>query len=381
MKILILLNKFAYGGAERVTLNLATEWRDAGADVTIAVMSSEQYDAYSIPDGIRHVSMNIPGHPNSILSILRNNIAPLIAIRRLLRRERPDIAIGAVHISAIGLALMRTGDEISIGHEHGHPPNSFSGLAAWIWHFVRRYSYARLDAVVALTPQSVEWLRENTHARKIISIPNSILLPLPDNKPRLMPKDVVSAGRKLLLAAGRLHPHKRFDRLLNAFARVAPRHPDWYLVILGEGNLLETLKEQVSRLGLTQQVCFPGFVGNIADWYRAADAFVLTSETEGFPMAVLEAMAHGCPVISVDCPVGPRNIIRNNENGLLVPQDNIESLVDGLDRMLSDDALRKRLASKAVGVLETYSPTRVNAEWQNFLDGLIQERNALNNSR
>ena len=373
MKILILLSKFAYGGAERVTLNLATEWRDAGADVTITVLSSEQYDAYSIPDGIRHISLNIPGHPNSILSILRNNVAPIFAVRRLLRRERPDIVIGSINISVIILSLACTRDEISIGHEHGHPPNSFSGMAAWIWNLIRRFSYFRLDGVVALTPQSAEWLRKNTHARKIVSIPNSISLPLPDNKPKIEPKDIVPANKRLLLASGRLHPHKRFDRLLDAFAQIAPHYPDWHLVILGEGDLREDLETQVRLLDLTQRVSLPGFAGNVADWYRFADALIITSETEGFPMVLLEAMAHGCPVISVDCPVGPRNIIDNGENGLLVAQDT-NAIIEALDRMLSDDALRKRLASKAVEVLETYSPARVNAKWQDLFDKSLQKR-------
>ena len=377
-RILIFLNHLRTGGAERVTLNLATKWRDSGADVTIAVLFSDKHNAYSVPSGIHFTSLNILGKPNSILSVLRNNIVPLIVIRRLLRRERPDIAIGAMTISPIGLALARTGDEIAIGHEHIHPPSSFSnwkGIFLRVWNFVRCYSYARLDAVVALTPQSATWLRENTRARKVVAIPNWISLPLPDNEPKVAPEDIIPADKKLLIATGRLHPQKRFDRLLNAFAPISSRYPDWHLAILGEGDLHRDLKAQVIRLDLSKQVHLPGFVGNVADWYRAADALAMTSDYEGFPMVLLEAMAHGCPVISVDCDTGPRDIIRNNENGLLVPQDDINALVDGLDRMLSDNALRARLASKAVEVLETYSPARVNAAWQDLFDDLRQKRN------
>ena len=375
LKILILINSLGGGGAERVTLNLAREWRDAGADVVIATLQSERHDAYLVPGGIRRVSLNISGKSKSILSISLNNIAPIIAIRKLLRREQPDIAIGSITIAAICLALARTGDEISIGYEHSYPSRDFSGWTRWIWNIVRRYSYTRLDGVVALTPQSVEWLRENTHARKVVAIPNWISLPLPDNKPRIEPKDVVPAGKKLLLAAGRLHKAKRFDILLDAFAQMTPRYPDWHLVILGEGDLRKELGAQMLRLGLTQQVHLPSFAGNMTDWYRAADAFVLTSDYEGFGMVLIEAMAHGCAVISTDCEVGPGVIIRNDEDGLLVPQNDLDALVAGLNRMLSDDALRTLLSSKAVGVLETYSPTRVSALWQDFFDALLEKRN------
>ena len=383
LKVLILINSLAGGGAERVTLNLAKEWHDAGADVIIATLQSEEHDAYFVPEGIRRVSLNISGKSKSMLWILRNSVAPFISIRRLLQRERPNIAIGSITISAIGLALARTGDEISIGYEHSYPREDFSGWTRWIWNLVRRYSYARLDGVVALVPQSAKWLRENTHARKVVAIPNWISLPLPYNEPRIEPEDVVPEGKKLLLAAGRLHEQKRFDRLLDAFARIKDSHPDWHLVILGEDfvawrktTLRKDLEAQVSRLGLTQQVSLPGFAGNVADWYRAADALVLTSAFEGFPMVLLEAMAHGCPPISVDCDTGPRDIINNGENGLLVPQDDIDALVNGLDRMLSDDGLRARFASKAIEVLEIYSPTRVNARWQDLFTDLRKDRSA-----
>ena len=375
LKILILINSLTGGGAERVTLNLATEWHTAGADIIIATLQSEEHDVYPVPEGIRRVSLNISGKSKSILSILSNSVTPLIAIRRLIRRERPNIAIGSITIAAIGLALARTGDEISIGYEHLYSPRDFSGWTRWIWNFMRRYSYARLDAAVVLTPQSVTWLRENTNVRRVVAIPNSIKLPLPDNEPRIKPKDIVPAGKKLLLASGRLHRQKRFDRLLDAFAQISSHHPDWCLVILGEGDLREKLEAQVDQLGLAQRVHLPGFAGNVVDWYQAADAFALTSEYEGFPMVLLEAMSSECPTLSVDCETGPRDIIRNGENGLLVPQDDIDALVDGLDRMLSDDALRIRLASKAVGVLETYSPTHVDALWQDFFRKLMRERN------
>ena len=375
LKVLILINSLSGGGAERVTLNLVAEWHRQGVDVVIATLQSEKHDVYPVPNGIRRVSLNISGKSKSILSILRNSITSFISIRQLLWRERPNIAIGSITIAVIGLALARTRDEIVIGHEHGNQIDDFSGRTGWIWNLIRRYSYARLDAVVALTQQSVAWLQENTCACKVVAIPNWVSLPLPDNEPRIEPKDIVPAGKRLLLTAGRLHKQKRFDRLLDAFEQVAHEHSDWHLVILGEGDLRKDLESQVTRLGLTQQVSLPGFAGNVADWYRIADAFVLTSDFEGFGMVLVEAMAHACPVISVDCPVGPSDIIRNNESGLLVPHGDFDALVAGLDRMLSDDTLRARFASKAVEVLETYSPTRVNAKWQDFFSDLMQGRN------
>ena len=365
-KILLLVNGLVGGGAERVTLNLAEDWSRQGAEVVLATLVGRDRDEYPVAAGVRRIALDIAG-TKSVFSLLRNHIAPVLALRRMLRTEKPDIAVGMMTISAVGLAMTRSRDCIAVGVEHNHPPLAYQRS---IWGILRRSLYARLDAVVALTEESAEWLRVHTKSRRVAVIPNSVSLPLPENTPHLAVADVVAPGRKFLLAVGRFDEVKAFDRLLDGFAQTAGRHGDWDLVILGDGEMRGALEAQVARLNLTGRVHLPGFVGNVAEWYDAADAFALTSLQEGFGMVLIEAMAHGCAVLSVDCDVGPREIIRDGEDGLLISQDDPTALAEGLDRLLGDAALRERLASRAGEVLTRFSPERIRGMWESLFDEL-----------
>lgn len=369
-KILILVHSLVGGGADRVTLNLAESWSKAGAHIVVATLIADP-DIYAVPVGVRRIALNIFGKSRSLLSKSRKFIILVPVVWRLLRTERPDIVMGIMDVSSILVAATRTKEMIAIGTEHTHPPMLHTGA---IRKTLRRLLYSRLDAVVALTSESSEWLRSNTLARKVVSIPNFITLPLAEHEPRIAVHDVIAKERKLLLAIGWLVKHKGFDRLIHAFAKVAPHHPDWSLAILGEGNLRSQLETQATLLGISDRVHLPGHAGNLPDWYHAADALAMTSLFEGFPMVLLEALAHGCAVVSVDCNTGPRHIICNGENGILVAQDDPSALVAGLDRLLGDKTLRSRLASCATKVLDTFSENRVQTMWQSLFDELSQQR-------
>ena len=369
-KIILLMTNLVGGGADRVTLNLAEDWSRQGAEVVLVTLMAADGDAYSVPAGVRRVALGFAGKRRSLVDLLRNNIAPVVAVRRMLRAERPDVAIGITTVAAVALALARTGGGLAIGAEHGHTPVAHYG---WIWEWVRRYAYIRLDAVVALTAETASLLERRTRAGKIVVIPNAIFLPVVEGEPRLAVGDVVAPGRKMLLAVGRFVAQKGFDRLVDVFGQVAGRYPDWDLVILGEGALRGALEAQVARLGLGARVFLPGHAGNVADWYRAADVFVLSSRWEGFGMVLIEAMAHGCSVVSVDCDVGPRDMIRDGVDGLLVRQDDGLALAEGLERLMGDAALRARLAARAGEVCERFAPERVRGMWEGLFDALERE--------
>ena len=171
------------------------------------------------------------------------------------------------------------------------------------------------------------------------------------------------AGASLMLAVGTKPHQKGFDRLLAAFARLAPRHPSWHLVILGldpaSGSHRRAVADLVAQWQadplLRQRVHLPGPVGNVADWYGACDLFVLSSRYEGFPNVLLEAMVSGCACLACACPTGPEEIVRHGQDGWLVPAEADAALLEReLERLIDDPLLRRRLGSEARAVRQRY---------------------------
>jgi GalNAc-alpha-(1->4)-GalNAc-alpha-(1->3)-diNAcBac-PP-undecaprenol alpha-1,4-N-acetyl-D-galactosaminyltransferase len=174
-----------------------------------------------------------------------------------------------------------------------------------------------------------------------------------------------------LLAVGRLDPRKGFDLLLRAFYQIRDRHPDWQLTILGEGAIRAELEDLRSQLQLTDCVHLPGAVSNVSDYLRQADLFVMSSRVEGFPMALCEAMACGLPSLATDCLSGPRDIIEDGVNGVLVATENVEALATGLDALMSDSAKRQQLAQAAAQILDRFGLERVMAMWTQEIEIVI----------
>lgn len=364
MRILFVLYSLSAGGAERVTVNLANYWAGLGFKVTIVTLASKETDAYALSNEVRRVSLELAGiSANSLIAVINNGLR-IRALRRLLHGEKPDVVIGMMARSNCLLALAGVpAGCVAIGVEHTYPPAANLGF---IWQRLRRHSYRWLDAVVSLTDQGTAWIEEHTHARHVATIANPVMYPLPRNEPFVPPDRYLKPDRKTLISVGRLEVNKGFARSIRAFARIAHEFPDWQYVILGQGALRGELENLVSQLSMQDQIYLVGQAGNVGDWYTAADAYIMASLVEGFPNVLIEAMAHGLPVLSVDCLTGPREIIRHRENGMLVPQDDPEALREGLSELMSNGVLRRNLASAATEVSEHLSLAKIATEWEDL---------------
>ncbi|WP_028357692.1 glycosyltransferase family 4 protein [Brackiella oedipodis] len=360
--ILIFIASLRGGGAERVAADLSSRWVQIGHRVTLITESTPESDVYTLHPEVQRISLQTLGRKGILGHSKR-----LFLLRRQLKRLRPDIVIGFMTNASIlsVLAAHKLPCHV-IATEHAYPP---SQKLSKFWQWLRRRTYPKAAAVVTLAQGSADYLKQHIAAHYVV-IPNAIHWPISDAEPVL--KTQKQVGKKWLLAVGRLHHEKGFDRLIDAFAKVAPQYPDWRLIILGEGPQRKNLQAQIDQLGLSSQIDLLGRVGNMTWWYRHADMYVLSSRAEGLSNTLQEAMAAGLPVLAVDCPVGPQEIIRDGIDGKLVSNDNAtDSLAKGLEQMLSQPELRYQLSQRAPDVKDRFSMRLVGSKWQALFDSLM----------
>jgi glycosyltransferase involved in cell wall biosynthesis len=363
MKLLIYLNSLTGGGAERVTANLANHWAAKGWTVTIVTITPVPEDFYALHPGVRRISLELPARSSRLIEAATRNLRRIRALRQILLESQPDVALAMMTNASVVLSLAcRNLPRIcAVGSERTYP-----GQVSLhpIWSLLRRMQYGRLHAIVGQTSECVEWILRHTSSSNAVLIPNSVELPLPVKSPVIDPETKCRPGRKILLAVGRLVEEKDFHLLINVFARLAPGNPEWDLVILGTGPLEASLRQHAHACGVADRVFLPGLAGNPGAWYARSDVYVMTSRFEGFPNTLVEALAHGVPGVSFDCDTGPRDIIRHNVDGLLVPPGDAQGLQQSLQRLMADTVRRRLMAERAVEARERFSIDRIAESWE-----------------
>lgn len=364
MNLLIFIYSLQCGGAERVAANLADYWTAKGWQVTVVTLATSEQDYYSLHPPVRRIALDLAQESSGWLVAAAKNLRRALALRNTIKQLQPDVALAMMSNSCILLALATVAVRgvVTVGSERTHPPHAPMGI---FWGNFRKYLYGHLDAMVVLTRESATWLHMNTRARRVVTIPNAAQWPLPALPPQLPPPTRVD-GQHLLLAVGRLSAEKGFDRLIPVFQQLVAEFPNWQLVILGEGPDRDSLQTMVSTLGIAKHVLLPGRAGNMAEWYAAADLYVMTSRFEGFPNTLVEALAHGLPAVSFDCDTGPRDIIRHEVDGLLVPAGDCAGLKAALRKLMENESLRRHFSQRAIEVRDRYTIEQIAGLWENL---------------
>lgn len=358
--LMIVIHSLGGGGAERVAADMAGYWIQQGIKVTLVTQTDPSTDVYALhPRVIRRV-MGTAGASHSRAGGILSNAWRIARLRRLIKQDRPTLIVGMMTTSSILCLLAARGLRCRvIATEHTHPPSQ--SLSA-TWERLRRWTYPKAHSVVSLTPDTEAWIDRHIPGCKLAVIPNAVRWPMGATDPVVEPP--ARNGRLRLLAVGRLHPQKGFDLLIQAFAEIAPYLPLWDLVILGEGDERSALQERIDHLGLTERISMPGRVGNMGDWYLASDLYVLSSRVEGLSNTLLEAMASGLPAVAFDCETGPRAIIRDGIDGVLVrPVEDAEILAAHLSHIMAHPEKRNLMARRATDVRDRFSMPRVMAMW------------------
>ncbi|WP_344387345.1 glycosyltransferase [Streptomyces vastus] len=214
--------------------------------------------------------------------------------------------------------------------------------------------YRDVDRLLALTREDADlWIGQGLN--NVSYMPN----PLP-----FMPATPSPRTANVVVSMGRLHDQKGIDMLLDTWSEVAPQHPGWTLRIYGSGEDEEVLKKQCTALGLDNCVEWMGSTGNAAGALRGGSVFVQSSRGEGFPLALMEAMATGLPCAAFDCAPGVREIVRDGEDGLLAGLGNTGELARRLGTLMSDQELRDRMGDAARANIQRYRTDEIVRRWE-----------------
>ena len=364
-RLTLVIHSLAQGGAERDMAHLARCWAERGNDVAVVTLDSVATDSYPLVEGVTRIGLGLAGDSHGWLQAISNNRQRIRALHDVLCQRSPQTVVSFIdRMNVVTLkAATSLGDPVIVS-ERIDPRHHEPGR---IWRWLRRRTYPLCTAQVVLTHSVRDWCRQLAPRQPVHVIPN------PARRPETGSTDAsrewAPADRSVLLGMGRLHPQKGFDRLLPIFARLRSAHPNWHLVLLGEGDERARLEAQVRDLGLQQHVSLPGWVSDVDGALSRSDLFVLPSRYEGFGNVVAEALACGVPVVTMDCPSGPGEIVRDGVDGLIVPAEDTARLEQALDRVMGDAQLRDQFSARGPEVLDRFSEQKFLAQWDAVLEG------------
>jgi GalNAc-alpha-(1->4)-GalNAc-alpha-(1->3)-diNAcBac-PP-undecaprenol alpha-1,4-N-acetyl-D-galactosaminyltransferase len=374
VRIVLVIFSLGPGGAERVASTLANSWARSGDQITLVSLESTAKDFYMLESSVRRLALEMGyggkdwGEFPSLSQrrcnwrgFVVNNVRRVKALRAVFRSCEFDVVLSfgdKINILTL-LATLRLQLPVVVAEHNDPTKHSIGVTATWL----RRLLYPRARTVVVLTQGIGAWAKRIVKPAAVRVIPN----PLDEQFLGGFGSDGEKNGQSVM-AMGRMEPQKGFDLLLRAFAQCVDGHPGWSLRIFGQGNEQCHLRALADELGIGAKVQFNPVIKEPQKALRGSDLFVLSSRYEGFPMALLEAMACGLPVISFDCKSGPAEMIRDGVNGILVPPGDVRALANAMNRLMENEQERRRLGARAVEVAERFSLSRVNAMWKNVFD-------------
>lgn len=364
------------GGMERVLLNKVT-FLSALPGWEVAIVTTDQHQRppfYPFPEQVRMTDLEInysedneKGAWKKITGYLRKRKEHKRKLTALLLKEKPDIVVSLYPSESSFIPEIQDGSKkvLELHYckffrlQYGR-----KGLLGLIDQWRTRQDeriVRRFDKFVVLTNEDKGYWG---------NLPNLEVIP---NAAKLVSKRYSDGKNKRVIAVGRLDYQKGFDRLLQAWKIVCQndKYADWYLDIFGQGEWKEMLQQMIDGAEMSNRVCINRPTTNIGEEYAKSSMLVMSSNYEGFPMVMIEAMACGLPVVSFDFKCGPKDIIQPGENGLLVRNGDIEGLAAAMMKLMDDVAYRQRLSENAKGIISTYAEETVMQQWITLFTTLV----------
>lgn len=359
MRITTVIAGLGGGGAERVCVNLANAWAEAGGQVTLLTITQNSTGStYALDPRVERRDVGWPrvAQPGEdsrpILAALRQEdclelageLSLLAALRKDITATAPDVVVSHMDLTNMRvLAAMHDSAIPLIACEHTDPNRVSLGP----WSHAREVLHRRATAVIASHPNTVDWFARRGIAARCIPNP---LVPPP-------PRSAAKNGRRTVITIGRLAPEKRVEMLLRAFARIANDFPEWNLEIYGTGPL----EEKLASL-LPERARLRGFTDDPYGALSAADLYVSASCVEGFGNAIWEALACGLPVIAMECGEPVRTLVRDGIDGRIIAGGELD-LALAMAQLMRGDETRKAFGARASEAVERYSMEAALRAW------------------
>lgn len=374
MKILFSTDQIhLHGGIEKVLTIKANYWANQ-PDTEVIILTTEQRNqppCYPLDPRVKLVDLAVDyDRAKSYFSLgnLGKARKHYFAQKKMLRKLKPDVVISPNYNFDHYWLPFISGKTPTIKERHGsryfeealrQSPSFLQKLR----FAIQDWADARYTRIVVLNADEQSWVKS----------PNAVVIPNPVDA---LPAGFGAAREKTVLAAGRISPVKGFDQLIRIWGRVAADFPEWKLHFYGQDYLStkNDLQTLVHELNVQDSVEFKDSVSDLYQVMGASGIYAMTSETECFPMVLLEALSAGLPVITHDCPTGPRHIVTDSSDSFLIPYKDLNIFADKLKLMMADEDLRKEMGKNAVKNVERFSIEKVMKKWEQVFEELTPDR-------
>lgn len=380
MRIVYIIDSLSLkGGAERIISEkmnyLATHFGYDVSVITCYQFPETMPNCYYLSDKVRQINLCITSYlqykysfPKRFWFKWKYARQLNLALRETVNNINPDIVIGLGYTLADVVCQLKC-NAIKIIESHeariytktSYLYKNFSPLSS-ISHKLSRMKYLRIiekdaDVVVSLTREDAQNWRK---AKRVEIIPNFSTMPI---------SKLSDCNSKKIIAVGRLYWQKGYDRLINIWSIVSKEHPDWQLDIYGEGPLETNLKNSMKEAKL-ENISIHPFTENISMEYATSSICVLTSRYEGFSLVLLEAIRHGVPCITFDCPYGPKDLVDHNKCGFVIDNGNINKFAERLCYLMDHPEIRKQLSKAAIEKAQLYQVDNIMNQWKQLFESL-----------
>ena len=356
LKYLFITRTLTGGGAERFVSTFASFLAEQGYDIHVLTYEVSQKD-YPLSDKVtRHVMPQVEDN-------LSGKFLRIYRMQQALAEINADVLIPFIDTVVVCTYLAN----LSLGKKFVYTVRNSP------WHddagrfskFMRRIIAQKADAIMLQNREQEEFFPAS-YQNRIYIVPNPVA-----QKFRQCCKEHYAENLTKLVAIGRLHTQKNFPLLMSALQKIAPENPDVRLEIYGEGDEKSALEAVIAQKNLSSVCCLMGRTMDVEGVLKESDLFVMSSDYEGMPNALIEALAMGVPCISSDCRTGPKSLVKEGQTGLLFETGNQDSLVEKLTWALQHPDLMNRMGKAArEDVLDTYRIEKTMSSFFEMMDGI-----------